>query len=102
RIVAKALSKEAHDRYSSVNDMADDLRAVLAEISASPHVPGKTRSRWYGAIGAAALAALIVSIGLLPSMRRVLFNQTSSPAAALDTAFDWVKQGRTYLQRYDR
>ena len=99
RIVMKALNKEPQDRYESIDAMGNDLRTALVEINATKRGAGN-KGR-YAVVAMVALAAVIVSTEL-PSVRRVLLPDRASTPASPASAFDWVKQGRGYLSRYDR
>jgi serine/threonine-protein kinase len=98
QIVMKALQKEPEDRYQTVDDMAVDLRSVLADIDGTRQGAAKKFGmRWIMA-GLIALTGLMFVIQL-PFIRRAIYpSNSTSPASA----FEWVKQGRVYLQRYDQ
>lgn len=70
-VVLTALSKDVADRYSSVDDLAEDLRAVLdgRPIQARPHTPAYLLSRFVKrnrqqvALAAAVAAILLGALG---------------------------------------
>ena len=73
-IVLKALRKDPHDRYGSVDQMADDLRRhlkglpVLARNNTATYVARKFFARHKIGVGAAALVLLAAGVGLTTTL----------------------------------
>lgn len=121
-IVCKCLERDPRKRYQTVDELIADFDGVL-QISSPSRLPSnlarQTRQRWYWALSAVALLALVLIFAIVRSTIRpaagpahppvkILLadfqNETSDPVfdGTLESSFTLAMEGAPFISAYNR